>query len=63
MTPQSHEFILDLLIREWEEALMEMQRHDHQGDEAWSRMVQRAARVHFAITEFRKMVKQKEVTQ
>lgn len=63
MTPQSHEFILDLLIKEWEEALMEMQRHDHRGDETWSKMVQRAARVHFAITEFRKMVKQKEVTQ
>lgn len=63
MTPQSHQYILDLLMKEWEEVLMEMQRHTQHGDETWSKMVQRAAKVHFAITEFRKMVNAEEITQ
>ena len=63
MTPQSHQYILDLLIKEWEEVLMEMQRHTQHGDETWSMMVQRAAQVHFAITEFRKLVNGEEITQ
>lgn len=63
MTPQSHQYILDLLMKEWEEVLMEMQRHTQHGDEAWNKMVQRAAKVHYAISEFRKLVNGKEATQ
>lgn len=63
MTPQSHQFILDLLIKEWEEVLMEMQRHTHHGDTVWNTLVQRAAKIHYAISEFRKLVNGKEATQ
>lgn len=63
MTPQSHQYILDLLMKEWEEVLMDMQRHTQHGDETWNKLVQQAAKVHYAITEFRKLVNGKEATQ
>lgn len=63
MTPQSHQYILDLLMKEWEEVLMEMQRHTQHGDQVWESMVRKAAKIHYAIAEFRKLVNGKEATQ
>jgi hypothetical protein len=63
MTPQSQQFILDLLIRQWEEMIVEMEKHSDHNSEQWSKMVQKAARLYTALEEFRKSVKAEEVTQ
>jgi hypothetical protein len=63
MTPQTEKFILDLLLREWEEVLNEMQKQTDHTTEEWSKMTVHAAHLYSALMEFKKAIKTEEPAQ